>query len=210
MKHKCILALAVIFFQISFLHAQKFKSNDSNEVLDDRLAFEENDLFVTLGYGYGSFYFVVNSQDQLRITGPIYAKVEKAISNRLGIGINMAYSQNRSSSEYYFYNGNETIAYTEIIDVNLLSILARLTWHYGDFKDFDPYMGFGMGYRLAQERYVQKAPFNNSSNNNIRNNIPFGFDFTIGARYFFTPQIGIYTEFGVAQSVGQIGFCAKF
>jgi len=40
--------------------------------------------------------------------------------------------------------------------------------------------------------------------------MPFGFEFTLGARYFFSNNIGVYAEVGAAKSVMQGGLVAKF
>jgi len=202
-----------LFIQVAAVHAQKWKATeetDEETEIVDIPAFNQESTYISIGYGFGSYFRTFNFDSQITTIGPLYAKIEKPITDQFGIGINMAFSKNTVRENYSYTTDNGFVSVEEITDINILSILARLTWHYGNFKTFDPYMGFGMGYRLVQSNNIQNSPFNNSDSDDFRNNIPFGFDFTLGARYFFSPQVGVYTEFGIAQSVGQFGICAKF
>jgi hypothetical protein len=40
--------------------------------------------------------------------------------------------------------------------------------------------------------------------------MPLGFESTLGARYMFTPNIGLYSEVGIAKAAFQFGLNAKF
>lgn len=207
------LIILSLFAQISFVYAQKSRTLFIEENEDEPEfipAYNQESTYFSLGYGFGSYYRAFRFNNDQSIIGPLYLKIEKPVSDRFGIGFNMAYSNLKITENSGYYNGMTYEEFEEKINVNIFSILARLNWHYGNFKDFDPYMGFGMGYRMVQSRYIQKSPFNNSGFDEFGITIPFGFDFTIGARYFISPQVGVYTEFGVAQSVGQFGICARF
>jgi hypothetical protein len=39
---------------------------------------------------------------------------------------------------------------------------------------------------------------------------PIAFELTYGGRYYFTDNIGVYGEIGIARSYLQLGLCAKF
>ncbi|MEK6616065.1 MAG: hypothetical protein AABZ32_08145 [Bacteroidota bacterium] len=39
---------------------------------------------------------------------------------------------------------------------------------------------------------------------------PFGFEMTIGVRYYFVDGFGVYTEMGIAKSIIQAGLVVAF
>lgn len=215
----------VLFFAISFLFASPLLSqklinygDDEEEAevkkIDTRSAFEINDTYISAGLGFGSL-FLNNSigqytaNESLRNTGPFYAKIENAVSDRLGFGVNIAYSNVKYTRNYinYLYQGNETIQIVdpEEVDINLVAILARINWHYGSNKKLDPYMGIGMGYRNISYRYIKRSKYNTNDDFKNLNIVPLGFEFTIGTRFMFSEKWGGFAEFGLAQSVGQFG-----
>jgi outer membrane protein W len=215
----------MLFFAISLLSASPLLSqklinygDDEEEAdvkkIDTRSAFEINDTYISAGLGFGSL-FLNNSigqytaNESLRNTGPFYAKIENAVSDRLGFGVNIAYSNVKYTRNYinYLYQGNETIQIVdpEEVDINLVAILARINWHYGSNKKLDPYMGVGMGYRNISYRYIKRSKYNTNDDFKNLNIVPLGFEFTIGARFLFNESWGGFTEFGLAQSVGQFG-----
>lgn len=215
----------MLFFAISFLFASPLLSqklinygDDEEEAevkkIDTRSAFEINDTYISAGLGFGSL-FLNNSigqytaNESLRNTGPFYAKIENAVSDRLGFGVNIAYSNVKYTRNYinYLYQGNETIQIVdpEEVDINLVAILARINWHYGSNKKLDPYLGIGMGYRNISYRYIKRSKYNTNDDFKNLNIVPLGFEFTIGTRFMFSEKWGGFAEFGLAQSVGQFG-----
>lgn len=180
--------------------------------------FDEGKSFVSVGYGIGGFSNIfLNISDNLDGTdiisknfGPIYFKYEYGISEKLGIGIVVANSNNSFTSlNSYVDNTGITRNYTEKVSRNNTSIMARLNWHFGENDRFDPYFGFGMGYRFGGWKYTVSDPAA-GINESIPALIPFGFELTTGARYFFTDNFGIYGEVGLAKSVVQFGLTANF
>lgn len=66
-----------------------------------------------------------------------------------------------------------------------------------------------MGYRDANWRMTTTGP-EGGSGVELKSLMPFGFEFTLGARYFFTEHIGLHAEVGAAKSVIQGGLVARF
>jgi opacity protein-like surface antigen len=217
---KIVLFFAITFLSANLLFAQKlinYGDDEQESVVknsDTRSAFYINDTYMSVGVGFGSL--ILNNSigqnstnESVRNTGPFYAKIENAVSDRLGFGMNIAYSNVKYSRDYinYLYQGNATIQIIEPeeVDINLVAILARINWHYGSNNKLDPYMGLGMGYRNISYRYIKRSKYNTSDDFKNLNMIPLGFEFTIGARFLFNESWGGFTEFGFAQSVGQFG-----
>ena len=170
--------------------------------------FEEGKTNFAVGYGFGTFYGAVLSdyQDESNyestVTGPIYLKFESALSDKIGLGINLAYA--KYSLSYNYTDFSSSNIYTETDSYTTFSILARMNVHFGDFDRFDPYWGVGVGYRSGKFDYKSTDPDGyNSFDVNV--NFPFGFETTLGARYYFSDNIGMYLETGLAKSVLQVG-----
>jgi opacity protein-like surface antigen len=178
--------------------------------------FEEGKSFVSVGYGIvgfsNSFFndILAGSEIDTRNFGPVYFKYEYAISEKLGIGIGIANVNNSyTSTGTYTDNMGVSRNYTEKLSRSNTSILARLNWHFGENDRFDPYFGFGMGYRFGGWKYTVSDPAV-GENEELPTVIPFGFELTTGARYFFTDNFGIYGEVGLAKSILQFGLTANF
>jgi hypothetical protein len=73
---------------------------------------------------------------------------------------------------------------------------------------FDPYAGFGMGYRNANYAYTGGDP--DAVPNDVNGLIHLGADLTIGTRIYLTENIGIYGEVGFAKSPFQAGLVVRF
>jgi outer membrane protein W len=177
--------------------------------------FEEGKSFISAGYGFvgfgASIYKSILDGTDVKIAniGPLYFKYEYAVSENIGIGLVVANIQNNFSADYTVTENGQTRVYTESLKRSNTSIMARLNWHFGESDKFDPYFGFGLGYRTGGWRYSNTNP-NDNTKVDLPTAFPFGFETTVGARYFFSPNIGLYTEFGLAKSVVQFGVTASF
>ena len=175
---------------------------------------------ISLGYGYpnliGSVFEFYETNDGYNATslGPMYLKGEYGITDRIGLGLSIAYAANKVTytSTYTDYDslGNPIEEdYEYEIKRTTLSVLGRVNFHFGDFEKFDPYFGVGMGYRNANWTFTSTQPgYENSTE--LASFLPFGFDFTVGARYYFNDFIGVYAELGIAKSPVQAGVCCRF
>lgn len=194
---KSLLTIGLIFglFNVNKSNAQAFKMNQNS---------------ISVGYGFGTIIGSVLNDiaDQtnyhVSYTGPLYFKFENAVSEKVGFGINFAYAQYVAS--YNYYSG---IDYTETDTYTTYSILGRINFHFGSSEKFDPYFGFGVGYRNGEFKYSTTDP-NGPRDSNYSFPFPFGFETTIGSRLYFSENIGMYVEFGAAKSVLQLGLTAKF
>lgn len=195
---KIVLLSCCIYFTVVFsLNAQVFNPGD---------------ITISAGYGFPSLtntIFNIAEGENVSTTfiGPVFAKVEYAISETVGFGLNFGYSYGNAT--YTTQDGEiDSILYDSNFKYSSYSVLARFNFHFGNNEKFDPYAGIGMGYRNANYKYTGNDPDGAPSDLNGFNH--FGLDFTIGARMYITDNIGIYGEVGVAKAPFQVGIVAKF
>ncbi|MBC8045336.1 MAG: outer membrane beta-barrel protein [Fimbriimonadaceae bacterium] len=169
-------------------------------------AFEEGNSTISVGYGFpnlvGAIFNAYETYEQYdaKSLGPIFGKYEYAVSDNIGVGLNIGYSQ--TTVTYVLGTYNEEFKYSS------LGILARINWHFGDSDNFDPYAGFGLGYRTGNYTFTSDDP--NAQEVTLDTPIPFGMEITVGSRYFFTDNFGAYAELGFAKAPFQIGLVGKF
>lgn len=179
-------------------------------------AFREGDHTLSVGHGAVTFLGNINRTFDtyldlgFKSLGPLYLKYEYGVTDRIGLGISFAYATNEWSYRYESTDGQgNTVYYNESTERDTYSVLARFNYHFGNSERFDPYFGFGLGYRDANWKSNTTGP-DGGSGVDLKSLMPFGFEFTLGARYFFTDNIGLYAEVGGAKSVLQGGLVAKF
>ena len=102
---------------------------------------------------------------------------------------------------------NTGAKYSNNLSYSSVSVLARINIHFGTTSSLDPYWGIGAGYRSGLWSLTSDDP--NLQNDKAHGLSPFGFETTLGLRYFFTSDFGIYTEIGIAKSVIQAGLVYK-
>ena len=194
-KTKMIVAtILVAFLSSSSIHA---KSRGG--------AFEEGTIAISAGYGFGlagSLWrtYEANSGYSFSTLGPMHGKFEYGVSDKIGLGASVNY---RSYDVLWDIDG-----YREGFQGSALSILARMNIHFGSSSKLDGYWGFGLGYRSANFKFISNDP--NATPLTIAGLIPFGFETSIGVRYYFTDNIGIYAEAGFGQALAQGGLVVKF
>ncbi len=166
-------------------------------------SFEQGKFVISAGYGFPNLgkavltALVSDSAVNLKVTGmgPVHFRAEYALSDGVGFGVSVNYiSCGVSFTE---------LPYTYNFTRSSLSILARINFHFGTTENLDPYFGVGAGYRQATWKFTSSDPAYGGES--VPGFTPFGFETTIGVRYYFTPGFGMYTELGIAKSVIQAG-----
>jgi opacity protein-like surface antigen len=175
-------------------------------------SFEQGKSYVSLGYGFGNLSKALvkaaatasGTDSKLTSVGPVFAKYEYGVSEKVGLGLNLAYIGVKLSDDYS--SGGTT--YTESISYNSLSVLARVNFHFATGDKIDPYFGIGAGYKTGgwkfkstDSSYVVPVDLKGGG---------IGFETTLGIRYLITDMIGLYAEVGVAKAPVQVGLVAKF
>ena len=179
--------------------------------------FDKGEKHVSLGYGLatwtGAIFDAYESYGDYShsATGPFHAKFEYGVSEKMGVGLNLAYGIHDLKYTYDDFDVNgDPVKYTETTKYTTWSALMRLNWHFGDIEHFDPYWGIGVGYRSGNWKVTSNDPTGETSATEVDEPIPFGFETTIGARYHFTDNFGAYMEVGLAKSIMQLGVTMRF
>ena len=189
----------------------------------NRNCFQKGVQVISVGYGapnLGKLAF--KAIDRIHPTaeyggiGPIYLKYEYAIFDKVGLGVTLRYLNSRvefpTVGPNYDADGNVTAGdstYTYTQTLNSIGAMVRGNYHFGTGRQFDPYMGIGLGYG----NNTTKADLGGDLNGlavSIDSPIPIAIEATIGARYFFTEKIGAYAEIGFSQAVINGGIAIKF
>jgi outer membrane protein W len=153
---------------------------------------------VNVGYGFGSIWKTLFklSGASVKSTGPVALGFEYGVAEKIGVGVQLGYGQIKATST----SGSTT---TEE-KLTSFQAFARGNYHFGSSAKFDPYIGLGLGY--GNFKYTT-----NNSSTSISVPSAFGFTGALGARYYFSTNIGVYAEIGyVTGSFAQAGIVAKF
>jgi|GEM_PF-830973 len=196
---------------ICLLNVPLEKSNAQTPV------FSKGSVSFTAGYGLGSMWMLTRDMtfDDVVVsstastpsaTGPFYGKFEVGAAKHLGLGIHYAYASNSWNCDKtpYAYGDEEEVTYHYNMTRITWSIMAHMNIHIGPFSKWDPYTGFGIGYRNNYVKYTSDNPKEQSGFSDPTV-FHVGLEFGAGCRYYFTPNIAAYAEIGVAKSIFQTG-----
>jgi len=179
----------------------------------EKPSFENGDMFFTGGFGFGNLLVATFEASGLNndviekrtTTGPLFFKFEQALSDNVGFGVNFALLTLKNE-------------WTDAVDPRIYgtgrytgwSALARVNYHFKPGKFFDPYMGFGMGYRDDKVTETSTDPNNPRFDTEVTDiPINLGLDLTLGFRMMFSENLGMYMETGMAKGVVQLGLSAR-
>lgn len=147
-------------------------------------------------------------------TGPYHLKYEFRVNRWFGAGISinhMTYSV--AYKEKHLDTAIGRIVPNNIrISSNSTSINLRGNLHLIDpekHEKTDLYLGLGLGYR-AGKQIVSADYQDNVPSIDLGSLYRLGFETTLGFRYFFDDNLGLYTEIGYAKSLIQFGFSGRF
>lgn len=170
-------------------------------------SFAQGTMVFSLGYGFPNLWkailneVVSDSAYGVKVigTGPVHFRGEYGISDGVGFGVSVNYvSAGVNYTEgLYWYK----------LTRSSLSVLARLNFHFAKSESVDPYFGIGAGYKQATFKFTTNDP--DYTGESFPAFSPFGFEATIGVRYYINDFIGLYTELGIAKSVIQAGLAVK-
>jgi hypothetical protein len=159
---------------------------------------KENKFLINTGIGYSPTPY------EMRLP-PISASVEYMLQELpLSVGGYFGIAMNKADYGIAKYN-----------DTNM-GFGARASWHFNLIKTLDPYISLTLGWVIWQQKvedtrteFVNGITYSPSSAEINRGTILLGFN--IGARYFFTKNVGAYLEVGYnVLSVVSTGLSLKF
>jgi hypothetical protein len=157
---------------------------------------QEGTHHVFVGYSFPNYIgnFIGLYHDE-RFIGPITAAYEYAIFDHATLGFQAAYSQGKSTKVMYMDSkGTHTLP----IDYNVLALCLRGNYHFLENNKWDVYGGVLAGYGMALGTVINKEEVE------ITRELHSGVVWKIngGARYMFTPNIGLYAEAGYSSVLG--------
>ena len=187
-------------------------------------AFDEGKSIVTVGYGFPNlgasiFKSVLGSYPGYSVSalGPMFLKYEYALSEKIGIGLAVAYSgfTVKWQDTYDTYNSStgtyQTNTYDWTMKFTSPAFGVRFNYHFATKDKLDPYIGIAAGYKMSQYSFTTTDPAGTGSSTWSFNPLPLYMPITVGFRYYFTDNIGLYTELGFDKSsVIQAGLAMKF
>ncbi len=146
---------------------------------------------VNVGLGLGSF---LTSGTAKSTVPPIGASVDYGINDNVSVGAYVGYSG--AEDDLIFFK----TTYTYLV------VGGRAAYHKEFIDGIDTYGGIMLGYNIASFKLEPDPgpPFNNISAGGF---LYGGF---LGARYYFTDNIGAHLELGYGIAVAQVGLSLKF
>jgi outer membrane protein W len=181
-------------------------------------AYAEGQNTFSLGYGVGNlFKFVFDAAgESTSSTGPFALTYEHGFTDKISGGISIGYSELTG-----VINNSTDPSFTDIETDKLTSfdVALRGNYHFGESEKFDPYIGIGLVYYNFKASTTDVQTDNTTTPPTVTTNsesatftVPGSIGFTgqLGAKYYFSPNIGAYAEVGyVAGSILQIGVTYK-
>ena len=179
-------------------------------------SFEQGNILVSAGYGFANFSKALFKAGEgapgyeFKSFGPVFVKGEYAASDNVGIGINFAYLGMNAKLNYEGIDSmGNTATYQAEIGHNGYSILGRVNFHFANGDMIDPYFGLGVGYRGGNWSFSDTDPDGDYSGIAAAGVFPFGFETTLGLRFYVIDMLGIYSEVGLAKGLVQVGLTYK-
>ncbi|MCX6273371.1 MAG: hypothetical protein NTU44_19555 [Bacteroidetes bacterium] len=178
-------------------------------------SFDQGNIVISAGYGFPnltkSVYKAYSSYLDYKVTGtgPIHVKVEYGITESFGIGLSV---NNVSTKVSWQDEGYDTafnpVKYESGFKFHAIAFNVRGNYHFIREDNLDLYAGLGLGYNSSKSEYYTNDPYS-LGNLTISALIPLGLEFSVGIRYYFTDNIGVYMEVGAAKSIIQGGLAIK-
>lgn len=216
MKTKITLVLSSLIF----LFNTSVKAQDNT-------AFEKGTVVATAGYGFPDLYrtslrLAYNGYNSTKVRGfgPLILKGDYGIvkfkwGHSVGAGIVIGY--NTTSVKFTdtynehvgFPNYYVTRTYNETHTFRTITVGARGTYHFFTKEKLDCYASIGLGFNINSTARTTDNPNGYTAYASARSGVYSAF--TVGIRYYFTKNFGVYSELGWDNSTPiQAGVALKF
>ncbi|MBM3921192.1 MAG: hypothetical protein FJ347_08220 [Sphingomonadales bacterium] len=198
----------------------------------DYSAFTKGKTYISGGFGLINANFILARTLEKSLLGSwkevnfskvpnVYVKGEYAVSNHLGVGLNIATGGLVAHVAMDSLN-NQNVRIAGDLTYKSWSTLARINYHVLNDGVWDFYMGLGIGLRMNTVRVTSNDPIADRWDfpvnlgvveKRIPSSLSFpslGADVTLGLAYSLSQNIAFYTEMGMAKSALQAGFRVGF
>ncbi|MFN3918113.1 MAG: outer membrane beta-barrel protein [Flavobacteriales bacterium] len=164
-------------------------------------------------YGWGSLSkaflksITDNSAAKISSLGPIGARLEYMASDKIGVGFDFNYTDNKVTWNDKPTDSSATYSYE--YNVTRVRFMPRMNIHFGGNENFDSYFGVAAGYRSITRSFSSNDPdYTGGTTEGVN---PLAMRLALGARYFFTDNFGLNMEFGLGGGyMIHAGVSAKF
>lgn len=183
-------------------------------------AFDEGKSIVSIGYGFPNLGASIFKSAYSGYTGysvsglgPVFAKYEYGLSENIGLGLVFGYSSFtvKWQDTYTDLSTGQTNTYNWQLKYSSPAFGVRFNYHFATKDKLDPYVGLAAGYRMGTATYSTDDPAGTGNVVTFKTAIPLYFPITVGMRYYFTDNIGLYLELGLDKgSIMQGGLALKF
>jgi hypothetical protein len=191
MRKKLVLALLMTAMTVGGVFAQNWYDSYAPGI-------DESKAFINIGVGIGYTTYLLGVPPI-----SVSADFKLPISLPITVGGTAAFS----TWGYTVGSGNY------LIDVTYYNFGfgARGAYHFNFVKNLDVYSGVTLGYVIQSANVIYGSAYGNVSRPAYRGEPFFLYGFNIGARYFFTKNIGVYSELGYSGlQIASIGLSLKF
>jgi hypothetical protein len=146
--------------------------------------FKKGTQIVNAGIGLGSYIPIEVSYERSILDGLI-----KGSNGAIGVGAYLGYY---GDTEYDW-------RYTHFV------LGARGAFHYQFIPKLDTYGGLMLGYNVASAKWV-----GDGESSGVASASALGFALFVGGRYFFKPNLAVYSELGYGVAILSVGVSIKF
>ena len=174
---------------------------------------EEGNILIDASYGWPNLWTnvfktavtdVYSTDVKVGSLGPMSAQFEYMVSDKIGVGIILGYSNSKVS-----YKDIDS-GYTYDLSVPRMRFMPKFAIHFGNSDSFDPYLLIAAGYGSYSFKYDTNDPYY-SDDDFTMNIAPIAFRTAFGGRYYFSDAIGAKFEIGFGGGgLLEFGLTAKF
>lgn len=166
----------------------------------------EGDIMINAGIG---FLPTVGGSDVETTVPPLSVSGGYVVSDNISIGGYIGYVANKSELSFSPPMDNKTITYG--FEYSYLIIGARGSYYFVNERDYVLYGGGMLGYNAANSSsYIEDDDYEDMITNQAQDVGGFAFAGFLGAKYFFSDNVGAYLELGYGVSIASVGLSLKF
>lgn len=213
------LTLLLILVFVGGVFASNAQSPNKFHYFWDTKSHDKGQLHFSFGYGSprldnGTFDFH-KDENAYRVVGlgPFIFKAEYGLTRNLSVGVSATYIKYTSDWEelrFDSYHGRD-LWFKYGTQVDDISAMIRLNYHWITTPRSDLYMGGGLGYNNWKiSDFTTFTPEDSSFNSFFKEPGAFAAELTLGYRYYFRQRNAIFVEVGYGKSIVQAGFVFKF
>lgn len=174
---------------------------------------EKGKVMFDLYYGYAPLntagvQALTSGTGSVSSLGPIGGRFQYMVGEKVGLGLDMHYQASSATWEDLDTLGMST-GYMNNYEVDKIRAMVRLSWEFLRKERFSMFWANSIGYRKVNRSWTYGDP--ERSSYTFKSFVPVATRTAIGARYFFTDNIGVNLEVGLSGgALIQGGISASF